>query len=94
MSKKVFHIANILVFIVLLAFNFLVLWAFGIGEDKITFADWFLILSPFGFWGILYTIQLTRNNNIWRVIWFGIMILFLYFWETGYGALFIRMFSG
>lgn len=91
MKKKSIHIANILVLIILLIFNLAVFWATaGISEGGMNFGAWVLIVSPFVFWGIFYLIQFLRKSNIWRWICFAIMVVFLYFWETGYGALLIR----
>ncbi|RXJ04562.1 hypothetical protein DS745_04035 [Anaerobacillus alkaliphilus] len=86
MTIKAFQIYNMIVLIILLFLNFFVLFAFGIGESKLTITDWFPIILSFILWGIFYFIQFTRSNTIWRVFWFGIMVVVLYFWETGLGA--------
>ncbi|GAA0441856.1 hypothetical protein GCM10008983_18680 [Lentibacillus halophilus] len=51
---------------------------------------WIVIVTPFVLWGILYPIQFLRKSNIWRWLCFAFMIVILYLWETGYGALLLR----
>lgn len=86
MSKRAFHIYNILVLLVLLCFNLLVLFAFGIGEGGIDVAAMVALVFSFLLWGVFYFIQFVRNEKVWRIAWFCIMVVALYLWETGYGA--------
>lgn len=91
MSKKAFHIYNIIVLLLLLAFNLLVLFAFGIGEGGMGFSEWLPLALSFVIWGTFYFVQFVRSNKMWRIAWFCIMIVSLYFWQTGLGASFGRM---
>lgn len=93
MSKKEFHMYNITALLVLLAFNLLVLFAYGIGEGSMEISDWLPIALSFVIWGFFYLVQFALSNKIWRITWFWIMVVLLYFWQTGLGASFGRMFS-
>lgn len=93
MSKKAFHIYNIITLVLLLSFNLLVVFAFGIGEGGMTFSDWFPIIASFIIWGIFYRIQFLRTNNSWRMSWFFIMVVLLILWETGLGTTIGRLFG-
>ena len=93
MSKKAFHIYNIITLLLLLSLNLLVLFAFGIGEGKMELSHWLPIALSFVIWGIFYLIQFVRSNKTWRMSWFSIMIVFLFFWQTGLGASFGRLFG-
>ncbi|GIO24325.1 hypothetical protein [Oceanobacillus sp. J11TS1] len=86
MSKRAFHIYNIIILLFLLSFNFLVLFGAGVGEGGISSGIWFITGMSLGFWLIFYIIQFVRSNKVWRISWFLIMIVFLWFWETGLGS--------
>ncbi|WP_342389292.1 hypothetical protein [Salinicoccus bachuensis] len=91
MSKKAFHVYNVIILLLLLSFNLLVLFAFGIGEGGMGFSQWVPIALSFLIWGVFYLIQFARSNKTWRIAWFCIMLVFLYFWQTGVGAAFGRL---
>lgn len=87
MSKGAFHVYNIIIFVLLLEFNSLVLFAFGIGEGGMVFSDWFPIILSFIIWGIFYRIQFIKPSRSFRICWFIFMVITLYFWQTGLGAM-------
>ncbi|MCA0970797.1 hypothetical protein LCM20_09365 [Halobacillus litoralis] len=93
MSKKAFHIYNITALLILSAFNLLVLFAFGMGEGGMGISAWLPITLSFVIWGGLYFVQFVRSNEIWRMSWFFVMVVSLFFWQTGLGASFGRMFG-
>lgn len=86
MSKRAFHIFNIIILLLLLSFNFLAISGAGIGEGGISSGMWFITGSSLGFWLIFYIIQFVSSNKTWRISWFLIMVVFLLFWETGLGS--------
>jgi hypothetical protein len=87
MNDKAFHILNIIVLFLLILFNILVLFAFGIGEDGVNPQDWFAVIGAFIIWGILYKVQFSIFTSVmWKLSWFVIMVVFLSFWETGLGV--------
>lgn len=75
-----------IILIVLLSFNALALFGAGMSEGGIYSYMWFGVWVSFAAWLIFYIIQFLRPNKIWRISWFVIMVIFLYFWETGLGA--------
>ena len=85
MGKKAFHIYNIIFFLLLLSFNLLALFGAGMSQDGIYSYMWFGTGVSFVAWVIFYIIQFARNNKVWRVSWFIVMVVFLFFWETGFG---------
>ncbi|MFP7493958.1 hypothetical protein SFC66_09250 [Terribacillus saccharophilus] len=87
MGKISFHIYNVIILVLLSAFNCLVLFAFGIGEGGMTLSDWFPIVFSFIIWGIFYAVQFMKSSKRWRVLWFIAMVVLLYFWLTGLGSL-------
>ena len=71
----------------MLSFNLLALFGAGMSQDGVHFGTWFAILASFVIWGIFYLIQFSRSNNkTWRISWFGVMVVLLFFWETGLGT--------
>ncbi|GIN91888.1 hypothetical protein [Siminovitchia terrae] len=87
MSKKAFHIYNIIALLLLLSFNSLALFGAGMSEGGVPAEFWFAVLASLVIWGIFYFIQFSRSDNkIWRISWLLIMVIFLYFWETGLGV--------
>jgi hypothetical protein len=60
---------------------------------EMTFAQWFPIITSFVIWSVFYYIQIAGSNKVWRLSWFGIMIVLLFFWNTGLGATSGRMLS-
>ncbi|MEK3977323.1 hypothetical protein MKZ20_21850 [Psychrobacillus sp. FSL K6-2684] len=85
MGKKAFHIYNIIIFLLLLSFNLLALFGAGMSQDGIYPYMWFGTGGSFVAWIIFYVIQFVRANKAWRTSWFLIMVVFLVFWETGFG---------
>lgn len=94
MSKRAFHIYNIIILLLLLSFNLLALFGAGIGEGGISSGMWFITGFSLVFWLIFYIIQFVGSNKIWRISWFLIMVVFLWFWETGLGFLVGGMWFG
>ncbi|MEJ8777929.1 hypothetical protein [Pseudogracilibacillus sp. ICA-222130] len=86
MSKKAFHIYNIVFLFLLLVFNALALFGAGMSDGGIYDYMWFVTGVSFASWLIFYIIQFIRPNKVWRISWFLIMVLFLFFWETGLGT--------
>lgn len=85
MSKKAFHIYNVIILFLLLSFNLLALFGAGMSQGGIYSYMWFGVGSSFVAWGIFYIIQFVRANQVWRASWFLVMVVFLFFWETGLG---------
>ncbi|CAM2756402.1 hypothetical protein [Salinicoccus roseus] len=91
MSKKAFHVYNIIILLLLLSFNLLVLLAYGIGEGGMGVSQLVPIALSFVIWSVFYLIQFARSNKTWRISWFLVMLVFLYFWQTGVGSAFDRL---
>lgn len=85
MSKKAFHIYNMIILLLLLSLNTLALFGAGMSEGGIGSEMWFTTWVSFASWVFLYIIQFIRPYKAWRISWFLIMVIFLYFWETGLG---------
>lgn len=85
MSKKAFHIYNIIFLLLLLSFNLLALFGAGMSDGGIYSYMWFGTGTSFIAWIIFYIIQFVRPNKMWRISWFLVMVVFLFFWETGFG---------
>ncbi|KGP91069.1 hypothetical protein N780_17585 [Pontibacillus chungwhensis BH030062] len=90
MSKRAFHIYNIIILLLLLFMNLLVLFAFGISEGGINLSAILTIVLSFALWGAFYLLQFMRDRKVWRVSWLCVMVVVLYFWQTGLGASFGR----
>ena len=86
LSKKVFHIYNIIILLLLLSFNALALFGAGMSQDGIYPYMWLITGISLVSWVIFYIVQYIRPNKVWRISWFLIMVIFLLFWETGLGA--------
>jgi len=86
LSKKAFHIYNIIVLVFLLSFNILALFGGAMSQGGVEISMWFMVLLSFVFWIIFYQVQYVRNDRIWRISWFLIMTMFLFVWETGFGT--------
>lgn len=86
LSKKAFHIYNIIFLLLLLSFNALALFGAGMSEGGVYSYMWLGIGLSFTIWGILYIVQFIRPNKTWHISWFLIMVIFLFFWETGLGS--------
>lgn len=83
MNKTWLHIANLLVLIMLLFFNLTIFWSTaGLSEGGMVLRDWIYIMCPFMIWGILYSVQLTRNSNTWKWIFFATMVGILLLWQA------------
>lgn len=93
MNEIIFKSLNYLVLIVLIVFNFLVFMAYSIGEGAILWSDWLLLTLPFVFWGALYYVQKKQKTYGMAYIWFFIMVILLYFWESGFGVQLISYIS-
>jgi nucleoside recognition membrane protein YjiH len=93
MSNKAFHLYNIIVLLLLLVVNYLPFLAFSISEGEWKVSQWIAIGIPFMFWGIVYFVQFARSNKVWRVCWLCMMVVFLFFWYTGFGGTVARMFD-
>ncbi|OZT78166.1 hypothetical protein [Salinicoccus roseus] len=91
MSKKAFHVYNIIILLLLLSFNLLVLLAYGFGEGGMGVSQLVPIALSFVIWSVFYLIQFARSNKTWRISWFLVMLVFLYFWKTGVGSAFDRL---
>lgn len=85
MGKKAFHIYNVMILFLLLAFNLLALFGAGMSQGGVYAYMWFGTGASFVIWAIFYIIQFVRSDKVWRTLWFLIMVLFLFFWETGFG---------
>lgn len=85
MSKKAFHIYNIIFFLLLLLFNLFALFGAGMSQDGIYPYMWFGTVASLVIWLLFYIVQFVRNSNMWRLSWFLAMVIFLVFWETGLG---------
>ncbi|MFJ7952165.1 hypothetical protein ACIQZG_11620 [Lysinibacillus sp. NPDC096418] len=86
MSKKAFHIYNIFLLFLLLSFNLLALFGAGMSGGGVPSSMWFGIGLSYVIWGIFYFLQFVRPNKAWRISWFLVMAVFLFFWETGLGS--------
>ncbi len=86
MSKKAFHIYNIIFLLLLLVFNALALFGAGMSDGGIYTYMWFITGVAFASWLIFYIVQFVRPSKVWRISWFLAMIVFLFFWESGLGA--------
>lgn len=86
MSKRAFHIYNIIILLILLSFNALALFGAGMSEGGIYPYMWFGIGASFVFWIIFYIVQFVHPNKVWRISWLLIMVVLLFFWETGLGS--------
>ncbi|SEI62282.1 hypothetical protein SAMN04488113_1065 [Alkalibacterium gilvum] len=91
MSKKAFHIYNIIIFLLLLAFNSLALFGAIISEGDVYSYIWLTTGLSFVFWVIFYIVQFLRSDKVWRISWFIIMVVLLFFWQTGLGASLSKM---
>jgi len=86
LSKKAFHIYNFIILLLLISFNALASFGAGMSEGGIHSYMWFAMGLSFVIWGIFYFIQFVRPNKAWRISWYLLMVIFLYFWETGLGV--------
>lgn len=86
LSKKAFHIYNIIVLFLLLSFNALALFGAGMSEGGVPAEHWFAIWISLIVWGVVYFIQFRSDNKTWRIFWFVFLAVFLFFWETGLGS--------
>ncbi|PBB04642.1 hypothetical protein CKW00_13005 [Salimicrobium humidisoli] len=93
MNQFIFKSLNYLVLIILIVFNSFVFIAYSIGEGAILWSDWLLLILPFILWGAFYYVQKKQRTYKMAYIWFFIMVILLYFWESGSGALLIRHLS-
>lgn len=55
-------------------------------QGGIDSATWFGVGISFVFWAVFYLIQFIRPSKVWRAVLFMIMLIFLFFWETGLGV--------
>lgn len=85
MSKKAFHIYNVIFLLLLLSFNLLALFGAGMSDGGIYSYMWFGTGISFVAWVVFYIIQFVRPNKVWRISWFLVMVVFLFFWQTGFG---------
>ncbi|MEH7384658.1 hypothetical protein V7147_04465 [Bacillus sp. JJ1521] len=78
LSKKTFHTNNFIFLFMLMAFNTLALFGaeFSGGAEPYT---WFATGVSYVFCGIFYFVQFARPNKVWRISWFFIMLIFLFF---------------
>ncbi|WP_271396499.1 hypothetical protein [Salinicoccus roseus] len=67
MSKKAFHVYNIIILLLLLSFNLLVLLAYGFGEGRMGVSQLVPIALSFVIWSVFYLIQFARSNRTWRM---------------------------
>ncbi|MEH7343864.1 hypothetical protein V7122_08295 [Bacillus sp. JJ1532] len=86
MSKKAFHIYNLIFLFLLFSFNVLALFGAGMSGGGVDSSTWFATGLSYVIWGIFYFLQFVRPNKAWRISWFLIMVIFLFFWETGLGV--------
>ncbi|WP_040982532.1 hypothetical protein [Oceanobacillus jeddahense] len=93
MGKKAFHIYNIIVLLLLLSFNALALFGAGMSEGGVLPEYWIVVWASLIIWGLFYFTQFRSDNKVWRISWFGLMVVFLFFWETGLGSTVSRMIS-
>ncbi|WP_226577713.1 hypothetical protein [Halobacillus litoralis] len=85
MKGKLFHILNITVLILMSAVNLLG-W-FGNAMSQVTYTSInFAIVTTYVWWGAFFWLQLSRRETAWRVVWFLISIIFLFYWMSGGGA--------
>ncbi|TDQ32173.1 hypothetical protein EV213_13219 [Aureibacillus halotolerans] len=85
MNKKAFHILNIVTLLILLTLNLLLIIAAGMSEGEQILPYLISVALSFVIWGTFYRIQFTKANTTWKVVWFCLMIVILYFWQTGLG---------
>lgn len=88
------HVVNIFTAIALFMFNYLLVLGFGMGEGEMPSGIWISAFISFLFCIFFYIVQFIRKSHIWRFTWFGIMIVCLFFWESGFGVSFVRMVIG
>ncbi|MCC4721849.1 hypothetical protein [Salinicoccus sp. RF5] len=84
------HGLNIIVLVAISVFGLLALFGnamSAVSSPSINFA----VYTSFLWWGIFYGIQFLMQNNIWRVTWFLISLIVLWFWISGGGASFWNM---
>lgn len=86
MTKKAFHTYNIIVLLLLLSFNLLALFGTGMSQGGVGSEIWFATGASVVIWGLFYFLQFVRSNKSWRTSWFIMMMVLLYFWETGLGV--------
>ncbi|MHA6251476.1 hypothetical protein [Oceanobacillus sp. CAU 1775] len=83
-SKNGFHLNNFIVLFMLFAFNGMAL--FGAAFSNTIESEYiFTVGLAFVIWGIFYSLQFIRSTKVSRTSWFIIMVVFLFFWQTGLG---------
>lgn len=85
LTKKAFHLYNIIFFLLLLSFNLLALFGAGMSQGGIYAYMWFGVGASLVIWILFYILQFIRTPKSWRVSWFLAMVVFLFFWQTGLG---------
>jgi len=74
----------------LLAFNAIALFG-ALFSNTAGSETFFATGLSYVIWGIFYFLQFVRPNKIWRISWFLMMVVFLFFWQTGLGYLIGQM---
>lgn len=84
LSKKAFHTNNFIFLFMLVVFNSIALFGAAF-SNTIGSETYFGTGLSYVIWGIFYFLQFVRPNKVWRISWFLIMVIFLFFWQTGLG---------
>ncbi|MCM3741487.1 hypothetical protein M3210_14530 [Oceanobacillus luteolus] len=90
LSNKAFHINNFIFLFMLLAFNAIALFG-ALFSNTAGSETYFATGLSYVIWGVFYFLQFVRPNKIWRITWFLMMVVFLFFWQTGLGYLIGQM---
>ncbi|WP_271399376.1 hypothetical protein [Salinicoccus roseus] len=90
MKNWYIHGLNIIVLVAMSVFGLFALFGnamSAVSSSSINFA----VYTSFLLWGIFYGIQLLKKSNIWRVTWFLVSLIVLWYWLFGGGASFWNM---
>jgi len=75
-----------MILLLLLVYNAFALFGAGMSQDGVYPYVWFVVGVAFLAWGIFYRIQFVRPKKNWRLPWFILMVIFLFFREIGLGT--------
>lgn len=81
------QVLNIVVFLMMAAFGLLALFGnamSAVSSPGVTFA----VYTAFLWWIVFYVIQFLSKTVIWKITWFFISLVVLWFWMFGGGAWF------
>ncbi|MFD2658146.1 hypothetical protein [Gracilibacillus thailandensis] len=85
MRGWIFHSLNIIILLLMSVFN-LFAW-FGNALSAVSTPGISIVFGvSYILWGIFYVIQSLKNTNIWRITWFLISLIVLWYWEFGGGT--------